>query len=182
MADKAIDVYLNDHLAGAMFGSDLAQQLAERTEGTDFGQAMGTLASTIEEDRETLKGLMDQMGTSRNPVKQAATYVAEKVSRVKLSGLSAGEDEFGLLLALETLSLGVEGKASMWAVLRDVGGRYPALAQTDFDALLHRARDQREILEQERIEAGRRAFTGAGVGAGQDGGAGDEQGGGAGEG
>lgn len=175
MPGKAIDVYLNDHLAGAMFGSDLAERLAERTEGTEFGQAMGTLASTIEEDRETLKGLMDRMGTSRNPVKQAATYVAEKVSRVKLSGLSAGEDEFGLLLALETLSLGVEGKASMWAVLRDVGGRYPALAQTDFDALLQRARDQREILEQERIEAGRRAFTGAGAGAGdgQQGGAGE---------
>jgi hypothetical protein len=166
MADKAIDVYLNDHLAGAMFGSDLAQQLAERTEGTVFGQAMGTLASDIEQDRETLRDVMDRMGTSRNPVKQATTYVAEKVSRVKLSGLSAGEDEFGLLLALETLSLGVEGKASMWEVLRDVGGRYPALAQTDFDALLQRARRQREILEQERIEAGRRAFTGAGAGDG----------------
>jgi hypothetical protein len=82
------------------------------------------------------------------------------MSRVKLSGLSAGEDELGLLLALETLSLGVEGKASMWTILREVGSRYPALAGTDFDALLGRARHQREVLEQERLEAARRAFTG----------------------
>jgi hypothetical protein len=160
MADKPLDVYLNDHLAGAMFGSDLAQQLAERTDGTPFGEAMRTLAADIESDRETLKELMERLGTSRNPVKQAATYVAEKMSRVKLSGLSAGEDELGLLLALETLSLGVEGKASMWTVLREVGSRYPALAGADFDALLGRARRQREVLEQERLEAARRAFTG----------------------
>ncbi|HEY3726967.1 MAG TPA: hypothetical protein VGL51_07330 [Solirubrobacteraceae bacterium] len=159
MTGRAIDTYLNDHLAGAVFGSDLARQLAERTDGTVFGEAMGPLASDIEEDRETLRELMDRMGTSRNPVKQATTYVAEKVSRVKLTGLSAGEDEFGLLLALETLSLGVEGKASMWEVLRDVSDRYPALAETDFDVLLQRARRQREILEQERTEAGRRAFV-----------------------
>ena len=33
MADKAMDVYLNDHLAGAMLGSALAQQSERRTRG-----------------------------------------------------------------------------------------------------------------------------------------------------
>ena len=47
MADKPLDVYLNDHLAGAMFGSDLAQQLAERTDGTPFGKTMRTLAAAV---------------------------------------------------------------------------------------------------------------------------------------
>ncbi len=40
MADKAMDVYLNDHLAGAKLGSDLAKQLRARSEGTPLGDVM----------------------------------------------------------------------------------------------------------------------------------------------
>ena len=32
MADKAMNVYLNDHLAGAMLGSDLAEQIRSERE------------------------------------------------------------------------------------------------------------------------------------------------------
>ena len=35
-----MEVYLNDHLAGAMLGSDLAEQILERSEGTPFGDVM----------------------------------------------------------------------------------------------------------------------------------------------
>jgi hypothetical protein len=47
---------------------------------------MESLASQIEEDRQTLIELMERMDTSKNPVKQATTWMAEKVSRAKLSG------------------------------------------------------------------------------------------------
>ena len=86
MADKAMGVYLNDHLAGAMLGSDLAEQLQKENEGTRLGELMATLAPTIEEDRQTLIDLMERMGTSKNPVKQATTWLAEKTSRAKLEG------------------------------------------------------------------------------------------------
>jgi hypothetical protein len=51
MADRAIDVYLNDHLAGAMLGSDLATQIRERHEGSPLGDLMSSIAAEIEEDR-----------------------------------------------------------------------------------------------------------------------------------
>ena len=35
MADKALDVYLNDHLAGAMMGSDLANRARDMLKGID---------------------------------------------------------------------------------------------------------------------------------------------------
>jgi hypothetical protein len=50
MSDKAMDVYLNDHLAGAMLGSDLAQQIQSRNQGTPLGELMQALAPQIEED------------------------------------------------------------------------------------------------------------------------------------
>lgn len=161
MADKALDVYLNDHLAGSRFGADLANRLAQRMGGT----TMYTLADEIEEDRDTLQQLMDRLGTQRNPVKEATTWIAEKLSHVKLSGLSAGDRDFGLFMALETLSLGVEGKAALWVALADVRDRYPALGDVDLEALRERAAGQRRVVEAERAAAARRAFTGAGVAA-----------------
>jgi hypothetical protein len=160
MADKAMDVYLNDHLAGAMFGSDLAEQLQQENEGTALGEVMSSLAPQIEEDRELLIGLMEQMGTSKNPVKQATTWLAEKASRPKFSGLMSGEPELGTFMALETLMLGVEGKLSLWKVLKEVADRYEPLGSTDFRYLIERAQSQHSALERERVAAGKRALSG----------------------
>jgi hypothetical protein len=160
MADKPMDVYLNDHLAGAMFGSDLARQIESQSEGTELAVRMAEMAAQIEEDQETLSGLMQRLGTTKNPVKQATTWLAEKLSRVKLTGLSSGEGEFGLFMALETLSLGVEGKASLWRMLSDVADRYPELNASELDVLIARAEAQREVIETERRAAGRRALEG----------------------
>jgi len=158
MADKAMDTYLNDHLAGAMFGSDLAGQIASQIDDAEHASRFRDLAGQIEADRQTLSALMDRLGAAKNPVKQAATWLAEKLSRVKLTGVSSGESQLGLFMAIETLSLGVEGKASLWRLLKDVSDRYPALNATELDGLIARAESQRELLEGERAAAGRRAF------------------------
>ena len=81
MAGSALETYLNDHLAGAMFGSDLAEQIRARTEETRIGDLMASLAQQIEEDRQSLVGLMERMGISQSQVKQATTWLAEKASR-----------------------------------------------------------------------------------------------------
>ena len=159
MADKSMDTYLNDHLAGAMFGAELARQLQSQTAGSERARWFSELADQIEADRQTLSELMDRLGTSRNPVKQATTWLAEKFSRVKLSELGSGADELGLFMAIETLALGVEGKACLWRELRDVADRYPALRESELDALVGRAEDQRRMLEAERAAAGRRVFA-----------------------
>ncbi len=160
MADKAMDVYLNDHLAGAMLGSDLAEQLQKENEGTPLGDLMATLAAQIEEDRETLIDLMERMGTSKNPVKQATTWLAEKASRPKFSGLTSGEPDVGTFMALEALTLGVEGKASLWKALKAVADRYEPLQSTNLDELGARAQTQHDALEGERVAAAKRALRG----------------------
>ena len=161
MADKPMDVYLNDHLAGAMLGSDLAEQLQKENEGTPLGDLMARLAAQIEEDRETLIDLMERMGTSKNPVKQATTWLAEKASRPKFSGMTSGEPEVGTFMALESLTLGVEGKASLWKALKAVADRYEPLQSTNLDELSARAQTQHDALEGERIAAAKRALRGA---------------------
>jgi hypothetical protein len=162
MADRAMDVYLNDHLAGATLGSNLAEQIRDRHEGTPLGDVMRRIAAQVEEDRRTLIGLMERLDVSRNPVKQATGWVAEKASRVKFSGVVSGEPDHGAFMALESLTLGVAGKLSLWQALEQVKGDYPALASADLDGLIARAQAQHDTLEQQRLAAGRRALASGG--------------------
>jgi hypothetical protein len=157
---EALDTYLNDHLAGAMFGSDLAEQLRERSEGSPLGDTLRSLAAQIEEDRQTLIDLMGRLGTTRNPVKQATTWLAEKVSRAKLGGVPGSDSALGMFMGLESLALGVEGKLSLWTTLKAVADRYQPLTSVDLDDLIERAHDQRRALERERLAAGRQALQG----------------------
>jgi hypothetical protein len=160
MAERALDIYLNDHLGGAMLGSDLAGQIRDGNEGTPLGDVMTRIAAEIEEDREVLLGLMDALDVSRNPVKQATGWLAGKASRVKFSGASSGDSEQGLFMALESLRLGVAGKRCLWLALRQVRERHPPLGSIDVDALIARAEAQEQELERERMAAGARALTG----------------------
>jgi hypothetical protein len=158
MTENGVGIYLNDHLAGAAFGSDLARQIHKHSEGTSLGQVMDSLATEIEADRQALVDLMERLGTPKNPVKQATAWMAEKASRLKLSGVTAGDAGHGTFLALETLSLGVEGKLSLWIALKTVADAYPALETAELDRLIERAAAQRSILERERVAAGRQAL------------------------
>jgi hypothetical protein len=161
MADRAMNVYLNDHLAGAMLGSDLAEQIQNQSEGTALGELMKWLAPQIEEDRQTLIALMERLHISRNPVKQATAWMAEKASRVKLGGRTSGEPEVGMFMAVETLCLGVQGKLALWTSLKEVADRYELLASVKLDEMIERAETQHSALERERRAASRRALGSA---------------------
>ncbi|MDQ6816098.1 MAG: hypothetical protein M3018_01655 [Actinomycetota bacterium] len=162
MADTAMDVYLNDHLAGAMLGSELAEQIRQRHEDSPLGELMSSIASEIEEDRQQLVDLMKRMEISQNPIKQATGWLAEKASRVKFSGIGSGEPDQSAFMALETLTLGVQGKASMWKSLREVQSQYPPLASTNLEELIARADKQVDALEHERLAAGALALANSG--------------------
>ncbi len=162
MADRAMDVYLNDHLGGAMLGSDLAEQIRQRQEGSPLGELMSAIAPEIEEDRQKLVDLMKRMNIARNPIKRATGWVAEKASRVKFSGIGSAEPDQSAFMAVETLTLGVLGKACMWKALREIESQYPPLASTDLQELIARAEKQADALERERLAAGARALANSG--------------------
>ncbi len=77
---------------------------------------------------------------------------------MKFSGVSSNDRDLGNYLAIETLSLGVEGKRSLWTALEVIAADYPALAEADLAALADGAEAQRAALEDQRILAARQAF------------------------
>jgi hypothetical protein len=155
---KLLSTYLNDHLAGATVGVELARRAAGSNEGTELGGFLAGLAAEIEEDRESLLAVMDRLDVGKDRLKVAAGWAGEKVGRLKPNNRLFGYSPLSRLIELEGLALGVEGKGSLWQVLGELGER--RLSEFDFDALLARARSQRDQLQQRRLAAALDAFQG----------------------
>ena len=153
-ADTTLSVYLNDHLAGSAAGVRLAKRCAEANKGTDLGQYLASLVGDIEEDRRVLERVMSRIGVRSNPVKQAGALGAEILARLKhLTPLGSGPS-VAPLEEIELLSLGIEGKRLLWALLSELPASDDRLLEFDFATLGEGARMQRDGLEPFRIALG----------------------------
>jgi hypothetical protein len=158
-SDEALTAYLNDHLAGSAAGVELAEKLRDNNQGTELGRAMVALHHDISEDRDTLESLLGQLELDRHAVKEAAGWMLEKVSRLRLNPALTGSAELTRLMETEALSLGIEGKLAMWLALKEAAAADPRLAGTDYDRLIERARSQRGALEPHRLAAAAAALS-----------------------
>jgi hypothetical protein len=163
---QPIEIYLNDHLAGATGACEVARNAVEKFSTTSHRQFLAEFLVQVEEDRATLEEMIRTIGGSPNPMKQASAWIMEKVSRIKLSPGGLGSEEMSALLTIETLCIGVEGKICLWVGLNEVADDIKTLSDYDFNELIARAKSQRDGLEKERLVAARAALRDS-VGAGR---------------
>ena len=149
---QGLETYLNDHLAGAAGGSELANKISSEYASTRFGPFLAELARDIDQDKATLEDLMERLGMQQSAIKQSGSWIAEKVSRLKLSETMTGDQDLKRFLEFETLSLGVEGKLALWRALIEIRESHAELAATDLDRLAKRAESQRSNLEDHRLQ------------------------------
>jgi hypothetical protein len=148
--------YLQDHMAGAMMGVEILEALRDQHAGEPLGLFAGEMLVEVEADRDVLQRILDRVGGS-NVVKEAAAWVGEKISRLKLSRQAGGE--LGTFEALETLALGILGKRSLWTALKTV--KDTRIDTPDLEQLAVRAQSQYERVEARRLLAARAALTSA---------------------
>jgi hypothetical protein len=158
VARSRLDVYLNDHRAGAVLGTALARRALRSNQGTELGRFLAGLVVEIEADRRSLEQVMSRTGTPRSRVKPALASAAEKVARLKLNGQLTGYSPLSRLLELEGLTVGIAGKRALWQSLAGVAEGDERLAEIDFAALVERAEAQLDGLERQRRDAAARAF------------------------
>lgn len=156
----ALEVYLNDHLAGAAAALELIDTLRTNDEGTPLDAHLARLAAEVEEDRSTLQRVMATLDVPASVAKQAGGRVVERLSRLRLHDRVTGSSDVSRLMELDALSLGIEGKLALWRALETVAGDHSELAAFDLAALAERAVAQRGGLEPHRLEAAARAFAG----------------------
>jgi hypothetical protein len=161
---RRLDVYLNDHLAGAMVGAELSRRAAENNRGTSLGDFLEELHREIAEDRQTLQRLMTTLRVERSALKPAGAWVLEKAGRLKLNGQIRGYSPLSRLVELEGLETGVSGKRALWQALSSAFPGDPRLAQFNLEGLVARAEEQLEGIGKQRVAAalnalGERAVT-----------------------
>src|SRR4051812_10684420 len=148
MAYSALDTYINDHIAGATAGTNLAKIAAEEHQTDEHGPFFSEIYAEIQADFDTLQELASALGVEESASKSALAEIGSKGMAPKFT--AGDDDELNAFVTLETLSIGVEGKVCMWKALRTVAGDYSAFEQFDVDELLARAEAQREKLEAQR--------------------------------
>jgi hypothetical protein len=153
-----IGIYLNDHLAGAAAVLDRVRLARSRNRGNNIGRLLERLLPELEEDRQTLERVLRRLGHSVSRVKVPMGRAAERIGRLKLNGRLLGYSPLSRVLDLEILLLGIEGKRSLWAAMREVAAETDRLAGFDFDDLLKRAEQQRDSLREHHAQVVARAF------------------------
>ena len=159
MGHDPLTTYFHDHLAGARAAITLLAVLRDQHAGHPLGQFAAGLLVEVEADREVLWGLAERVGAGASGLKEAAAWLGEKVSRVKLRRRSAGA--LGTFEALEALGLGILGKRALWralAVVAEGDGRFRGM---DFQHLAARAQAQHTQVEERRLEAAPMALRAA---------------------
>jgi hypothetical protein len=155
LSGDLLAIYLQDHLAGATAGLELARRTRGANEGTTYGDFLSQLEREIAEDREDLRELMRRLEVGEDRVKIAAAWTAEKAGRLKLNGRLTGYSPLSRLVELEGLAAGVTGKLSGWRALRAIAERDERLDPVELDRLIARAEGQLSSLaEQHRTAAG----------------------------
>jgi hypothetical protein len=156
---EVLGTYLNSHLAGANTGVELARRLHERAKAGPDAATLGRLAQAIENDRNELRGLIEQLGETGHPMKKAAGWFVGKAHRLAVAKLLSGDEDLSMLLETEALALGIAGKLALWQALLAVAPAYPQLVEADLIRLAARAREQHGQIETIRLAAARRSFT-----------------------
>lgn len=149
---KLLGIYLNDHLAGATLGVELARRLrASNEDEPEFGPGLAEVCAEIEADRETLKAVMDRLGVAQSKLKPLAAVLGERLGRLKLNGRLWGYSPLSRLDELELLQVGIAGKRRLWRALEHThAGELPGL---DLGALAERATEQLMRLEALHLKA-----------------------------
>lgn len=151
-------IYLNDHLAGATAGRELARRAAANNRSSPYGEFLAELAVEIEEDRQSLLEIMRTLDVGVDRLKQTAGWGAEKLGRLKLNGRLLGYSPLSRVVELEALSLGVRSKLAMWLTLKQLEPDDSRLRAAALDDLVLRAEGQLTQLEIRRQRATAEAF------------------------
>ena len=91
--------------------------------------------------------------------RQAAGWLAEKLTQLKVRLDDPATGTLRRLEALEVLAAGIDGKRALWRSLRVAAEGVPGLQDSDYDRLEQRAVEQREVVEGLRLEAAKAALV-----------------------
>src|SRR4051794_15446983 len=154
---KRLSTYLNDHLAVAIAGAELAKRTLSSNEGTPYEDVLRRIRDDLEADQRLMREVMRALDVSEDPVKKGLAWLGEKLGRLKINDSLTSYSPLSRVVELEGLMVVTGILRNTWASLGEVLGadeRVPDVAGARDRAM----RNLRE-LEQHRPAAMREALT-----------------------
>jgi hypothetical protein len=155
---KPLGRYLTNHLAGAYAAEEIVRHGLRQPSSTAFREGLEAFRLELVEDRRELIRILGALGLRAGGLKLLWGRLAGRLEPVGINRAGLRITSYSLLLQLEALCVGVEGKRMLWAALGEIAATEPALARFDLTALGQRAVVQRKALERLRRRAARTAL------------------------
>ena len=156
-----LGIYVNDHLAAATGGIELVTRMIGVHRGGPHEQPLVQLLDELRDERSSLRAFMAACGIPVRQYKQAAVWVAEKLSRAKLNGRLLSRSPLSDLVEFEFLASAVRGKRSGFETLRQVAEAEPRLDKAELERLIQQANRQYEWLTRTRRDVASAVFGGS---------------------
>jgi hypothetical protein len=155
-----LGIYCNDHLMASTGGIELVSRMLGEHRGASYEPHLERLLGELREERTALRAMMTALGFPVRQYKQLATWVGEKVSRLKLNGRLLSRSPLSELIEFEFIATAVLGKRAGFETLREHAEVEPRLDAALLDRLIRQANKQHEWLSEARREVAARVFGG----------------------
>jgi hypothetical protein len=153
LSHDLLPIYLNDHLAGATVGCELARRAAGSNRGTELGDFLTDFAAEVDAHRRQLEDVMMRLDVSRDRVKVAGGWLAEKAGRLKLNGRLFEYSPLSRVVELESLIIASQGRESLWRALAVLAPDEPRIVDIDFVMLVTDAEASIRALKEHHVVA-----------------------------
>ena len=155
-----LGIYCNDHLAAATGGIELVTRMLGRHRGTSHESKLEELLAELREERAALNSSMAALGVPVRQYKQVASWVGEKLARLKLNGHVLSRSPLSDLVEFEFIATAVLAKRCGFETLRVVAAADKRLDAALLDRLIAQADKQHDWLADARREVAAQVFGG----------------------
>jgi hypothetical protein len=155
-----LSVYCNDHLMAATGGIELVSRMLGTHRGKPYEPHLERLLGELREERTALFSTMKALGYPVRQYKQVATWVGEKISRLKLNGRLLSRSPLSDLIEFEFIATAVLGKRAGFETLREIAEVDDRIDKALLERLITQADQQHEWLSEARREVAARVFGG----------------------
>jgi hypothetical protein len=157
---ELLAVYVNDHIASAAGGIELVARMIGAHRGTRWEDGLRQLLDELRQEKSDLTATARSLDLPVRQYKQAAVWVAEKASRLKLNGHLLSRSPLSSLVEFEFLASAVRGKRSGFETLRIAAEVDPRIDKVLLDSLIDQANRQFEWATDVRREVAAELFGG----------------------
>ena len=155
-----LGIYCNDPLAAAVGGIELVSRMLSRHRGTPYEQKLEGLLDELREERGVLASSMQALELPVRQYKLVASWVGEKLARLKLNGHVLTRSPLSDLIEFEFIATAALGKRAGFETLREVAEVDDRIDKELLERLIRQADQQHEWLSEARRQVAARVFGG----------------------